>query len=634
MKMKRILATAMATATALSAMIIPTLTAAAVQPSLIDSTKTGTLTIHKYEMTDTSGLNDTNHKGTGEATDESKVGKATYPEDGAVEFAEVTFRATKVAEVNNGNYYKTDGVALPTPAQAKTMPAISTFTAMTDDDGVATFQNLPLGIYFVEEIDSPPQVMEKTADFVVSVPMTAEDGNHWNYDPVVFPKNETAYTEITIKKINRRTTHMNPDTTLQGAEFTLQRLHNYGKRTNNWDTIETGITTGADGTVSPTRPLAYKSTYRLVETKAPSKYILDHAQDTTVFYIDDHGRICDNTTHNVIDTKDPKMITISNTRPEVEKFIDRSKGAGTGLIKQTTVSHTSATDYDYYVIRVTTPDVAMGTMGKFIVTDTFGTKSLTRPIVSKVVESGTTNQLPADATGYTPTVDPTSPYTVKVEFSTADSTKVKRNTAYDIYIANFTHVLNSTTTNKADVEYTVETGTTKTDVIESDEVQIRTAAFQFKKLGKTAAATSPLANTKFKLYPTQNDAINGTNAITAQDGYTNEYTDTFTSNAEGMVWIKYLEYGDNIETSSRKYWLVETEAPNGFNLLKDPQEITVDKNSYTFDNTQYTVINPAKSILPRTGGYGILMYSIIGAGIAGIGAILILSTRKKKKNNG
>ena len=57
-------------------------------------------------------------------------------------------------------------------------------------------------------------------------------------------------------------------------------------------------------------------------------------------------------------------------RQAIEKFIDKSEGQGTDLVKQTTVNHTSADDFDYYVIKVSTPNVDMKTLSKFTVTDT------------------------------------------------------------------------------------------------------------------------------------------------------------------------------------------------------------------------------------------------------------------------
>ena len=42
-----------------------------------------------------------------------------------------------------------------------------------------TFDSLPIGLYLVEETSAPAQIVKKTANFLVSVPMTNEAGNDW-----------------------------------------------------------------------------------------------------------------------------------------------------------------------------------------------------------------------------------------------------------------------------------------------------------------------------------------------------------------------------------------------------------------------------------------------------------------------
>lgn len=48
-----------------------------------------------------------------------------------------------------------------------------------------------LGLYLVVETYVPENVFQTTAPFFVSLPMTAIDGQDWNYDVTVYPKNET-----------------------------------------------------------------------------------------------------------------------------------------------------------------------------------------------------------------------------------------------------------------------------------------------------------------------------------------------------------------------------------------------------------------------------------------------------------
>lgn len=94
-----------------------------------------------------------------------------------------------------------------TPDQAKNRIASGedshTHTITTNPQGEAVFNNLPLGVYLVEETnvlnaktstgEAVPNVV-KGADFVVTVPITKEDGTGWNYSPRVQPKNSNTVT--------------------------------------------------------------------------------------------------------------------------------------------------------------------------------------------------------------------------------------------------------------------------------------------------------------------------------------------------------------------------------------------------------------------------------------------------------
>lgn len=86
-------------------------------------------------------------------------------------------------------------------------------TAMdeTDDDGKTIAKNLPVGLYLLVETSVPEMVTSTTDPFFVSLPMTTVDGNSnsasatnagavgghfWNYDVVLYPKNETGITTL------------------------------------------------------------------------------------------------------------------------------------------------------------------------------------------------------------------------------------------------------------------------------------------------------------------------------------------------------------------------------------------------------------------------------------------------------
>ena len=163
---KRILAAIM------SAAILASVTAAAIpsasavsstqsqeqqtSPYLIDYSKTASLTLYKYEMPDVS-----------KATEGSKGEQTDKIPEGATPLADVTFTVTKVAElkdcIDNGK------LTIPSLEEAEKAAPTSTeiYTATTDTTGVAKLENLPLGIYYVQETKSPSQVVKKIAPFVL-----------------------------------------------------------------------------------------------------------------------------------------------------------------------------------------------------------------------------------------------------------------------------------------------------------------------------------------------------------------------------------------------------------------------------------------------------------------------------------
>ena len=110
-----------------------TMTAFAAEPSAkmptIDETKKGSITIHKYEYNGEGGKT-----GTGEDNQ--------IPPEGATALAGVTFKITKIAELDA--YYGKDSGKLPSVEEAQRIAATKTDSVEkdTDADGVATFCGL------------------------------------------------------------------------------------------------------------------------------------------------------------------------------------------------------------------------------------------------------------------------------------------------------------------------------------------------------------------------------------------------------------------------------------------------------------------------------------------------------------
>ena len=613
MKTKRIISIIL-TILCLSALFIPT-ASAVTQNSIIDTTKTGSLSIYKFEMDDVSLATS---KGTGETADAANVPQSASP------LADVVFTIKKVAEVNS-TYYKPDGVTLPTPAQAASMNAINTYTQTTNASGYANFTSLPLGIYLVQETDGPSQITGKVADFVVSIPMTSNDGTSWNYDVTVYPKNKTSYTTITVDLSDYK-----DGTAIGGGKFTLQKYYK-----NTWSDVETNITTGNSGTVTPDSKLAYGGTYRLIQTYAPDGYILDHTNNITEFYIDYEGHTCDSTSKTVLDAQNPNTVAVTNSKPAIEKFIDKSEAQGTALVKQTTVNHTSADDYDYYVIKVSTPNVDMKTLSTFTVTDNITNVFTSSVAVTKVVDENGDTVVPVLATGgYSSNVQFNgNSWDVTVTFSTESNSDFDKNADYFIYIrCKINSAADTTITNSSTLEYTQDTANATNVTMDSDETSIGVGGYELKKVNENNAA---LAGAEFKLYATLADANAGTNALTVYDVNTSTFTTTFASGNDGLIKIRDIYYGDDISNDTRDYYIVETKAPSAdYNLLSTPIKITIGRGSGSLANTETVIKNVKKTTLPLTGGNGAFIWTILGIVFVSMaGGMLLISKKKKNTNN-
>ncbi len=139
--------------------------------------------------------------------------------------------------------------------------------------------------------------------------------------------------------------------------------------------------------------------------------------------------------------------------------------------------------------------------------------------------------------------------------------------------------------------------------------------------------------TRYKVVAaTATDAATGTDA-TATDATATDATATdaeaatVESDANGKIYVDGLAEGT--------YTITEIEAPEGYNVLKNPVVITITaeydaegKCTSVSGNTA-TIVNKAGGLLPSTGGIGTYIFTIGGA-VLMITAAFILIYRKKK----
>ncbi len=216
-KIKKMLAGLLGAAMVLTSFGSPAWADSATRPTLptIDTTQKGTLTINKYEGTDANTSNDKpladveftiwKVADIEQDSSSSKVGFKYTPVTGLGLVADdFTSNETEAQKYTDDIYAKVlnklntnKDVENGTLAGGK---KATTALDTTKTTATAKFTELELGLYLVQETNAPSQIVNKTANFLVSVPMTNEAGTAWNYDVVAEPKNEAVYSGITFKK--------------------------------------------------------------------------------------------------------------------------------------------------------------------------------------------------------------------------------------------------------------------------------------------------------------------------------------------------------------------------------------------------------------------------------------------------
>ena len=91
---------------------------------------------------------------------------------------------------------------------------------------------------------------------------------------------------------------------------------------------------------------------------------------------------------------------------------------------------------------------------------------------------------------------------------------------------------------------------------------------------------------------------------------------------------------------SDTYYLIETSAPAGYNVLKDPVKVTISnkgqlaviENETSKDVTKVSVLNNAGAELPSTGGIGTTIFYVLGGVLVVCAGVLLITKRRMNKN--
>jgi len=192
--------------------------------------------------------------------------------------------------------------------------------------------------------------------------------------------------------------------------------------------------------------------------------------------------------------------------------------------------------------------------------------------------------------------------------------------------------------NKATLEYRNSVGYDFS--VESDKPVVQTGGINLVKVDAATPSTK-LEGAVFQVYRNATEAEvadENIDKITLGDMsapmvlvsfYNNadlsgEPVTSVTSGEDGSFGVYGLAYGT--------YYLVETQAPAGYNLSSVPIEVTINGTSHQMENI-IQVTNNAGATLPETGGIGTTIFYVVG-GVLLVGAVVLLITKKRMSAEG
>ena len=202
-----------------------------------------------------------------------------------------------------------------------------------------------------------------------------------------------------------------------------------------------------------------------------------------------------------------------------------------------------------------------------------------------------------------------------------------------------------TTNNNAFLEYGNDPGNTTT----TTPVQEKTPTFPLQ-IKKFATGVNYLSGATFRIYRNEADAQQNQNAIavTGSDGsYTVNPVQVGAGLSYDMVSASTeVGSGFNLKLNglaAGDYWIVETDAPDGYNGVTAPIKVTVtvsadnDVNNWTISQNGTAVSdkvidieNSTGSILPGTGGMGTILFTVIGVALViAVAGSFVVSRRRK-----
>lgn len=652
-KFRKMLAGVLSAAMVLSTMTVTAFAEDTNKMPTIDTNNKGSITINKYEG------NDTNKPLAGVEFTIYKIADLEQGSD-PVELKYKSLIGDNVTITSDTKYNDIKSVVDAKVAD-RSLTGTSKKTEMKNGKATAEFTNLDLGVYLVEETKAPSQVVNKTANFLVSVPMTNEDGDDWIYNITANPKNETIYGGITLMK-KGKTIKVNGSETeeaLKNVSFELQKEETTGwTKVNEYKTDESGLIN-----VTELAP----ATYRFIETNLGGTddnkgYILD-GKTAYEFTVQTDGKI----KVGNAEASESAQITVYNEKPSLEKSVENANGS------YDNDTDASVGDIVKWKVEASVPS-NVNELKTYKLTDTMS-DALTWEFANANLQITTNpSTVLTKGTDYTLTVptDNTAGEKWTIEFTEAGKTKLASSKVKVITVTFNTKLnenakigsdgnLNDAELDYSNAIYPTEDPKKPNNNKQPGEDKITDQAivysFQMNVLKVDGKTNAKLEGVKFDLYSYTGAKTNPTEAdLKGSDG--KRIAKDLTTDGEGKIQKTGLKKGT--------YYLVETQTVKTkdgkkYNLLKEPvkveikvdyvteTETTIDKDTNgnviaatTVKNKTFTggdtgsagtftvtVKNYTGFDLPITGGMGTVLFSIAGFALMAGAAFVLLKGRRK-----
>lgn len=122
------------------------------------------------------------------------------------------------------------------------------------------------------------------------------------------------------------------------------------------------------------------------------------------------------------------------------------------------------------------------------------------------------------------------------------------------------------------------------------------------------------------------------NAETAQGvRYVSDKNDAtrIISNSNGLFVVRGLLYAEN-----DAYAMIETKAPEGYAVVNEKTDFTINNGSYGTDEEPLTkeIFNNREGFLPSTGGNGVYAYTVVGALVVTAAGVYFFKSKKHERN--